>query len=432
MRKFIVVLSAALLIVITASAQDRVITGKVINEKNEPVEGVTVATSDGKNATQTDKGGRYLLSVPGTTRSLFFSYVNYESKSAVISSDGVVNVLLSPQDSKLEEVIVVGFGTQRKKDVTSAISVIGSDKIRNIPVQSFEQALQGKAAGLNIVIPNGVLNNPPVMRIRGVNSISGSSFPLVVIDGVPLLTGDASSNVAASNPLGNINPSDIEDVQILKDAASAAIYGSRAANGVMLITTKKGKQGKAKITYDAWAGSTTAFNVFEVLGAQDYVTIKNEAIKNGNYSMPASGLIPGLGLVAPSAGSPLFFLDTINGKMVDTRWGDEVYQRGFQHSHTISVSGANAETKYYFSANYTNQEGVLQTNEFDRKQVRMNLEQKVNDFIKIGGNFNYSRSATQSPSSGSLPGTPFSTAGFRAFGVFNGSKHFSLFGKRHL
>ncbi len=411
MKKFILALSAFLLFVLTSSAQDRIVTGRVTNEQSKPFEGVTVTTPDKKNATQTDKDGNFSLSVPNATITLLFSSVNYDDQLVVIPSNGVVNTSLYPRDSKLEEIIVVGFGTQRKRDVTSAISVISSDKIRNIPVQSFEQALQGKAAGLNIIIPNGVLNNPPVMRVRGVNSISGSSFPLVVIDGVPLLTGDASSNSAASNPLGNINPSDIEDVQILKDAASAAIYGSRAANGVMLITTKKGKQGKAKVTYDAWAGRTTAFNVFEVLGAQDYVTVKNEAIRNGNYAMPATGLIPGLGLTVPGAGAPLFFLDTINGKMVDTRWKDEVYQSGFQHSHTLSVSGANADTKYYFSANYTNQEGVLQTNTFDRKQMRMNIEQKVNDFIKIGGNFNYSRSATQSPNSGSLPGTPFGTSG---------------------
>jgi TonB-dependent starch-binding outer membrane protein SusC len=394
-----------------AYGQNKTITGKVIDEKTGAGIGNANVEARGGTTVRSTADGSFSISVTNKTNSLTVSYVGYETQTIGLTGANSYTISLFSKVQVGEEIVVVGFGTQRKKDVTSSISIIGSDKIRNVPVQSFEQALQGKAAGLNINIPNGVLNNPPVIRIRGVNSISGSSFPLIVLDGVPLLTGDASTNVAASNPLANINPSDIEDVQILKDAASAAIYGSRAANGVMLITTKKGKQGKPKITYDAWFGQTKAFNVFEVLGAQDYVSIKNEAIRNGNYAMPTSGLIPGLGLTAPPAGSPLFFLDTINGKMVDTRWADEVYQTGFQHSHNLSVSGANVGTRYYFSANYTKQEGVLQTNTFDRKQIRMNIEQKVNDFVKIGANLNYSRSGTQSPSTGSLPGSPFNTAG---------------------
>ena len=159
----------------------------------------------------------------------------------------------------MQEVVVVGYGTQRRRDVTSSIATISADKIRNVPVQTFEQALSGKAAGLSVTLPNGVLGNPPVVRIRGVNSIQGSSFPLVLIDGVPAFTGDISTNLSANNALGNLNPADIEDIQVLKDAAAAAIYGSRAANGVMLITTKKGKSGKAKVNYDTWVGWTRPY-----------------------------------------------------------------------------------------------------------------------------------------------------------------------------
>ncbi|MBL7727467.1 MAG: SusC/RagA family TonB-linked outer membrane protein, partial [Dinghuibacter sp.] len=335
----------------------------------------------------------------------------YDRQEVAIGNGTNLGISLAASGQAGEEVVVVGYGTQKKKDVTASISTISADKIRNVPVQSFDQALTGKAAGLSVTLPNGVLNNPPVIRIRGVNSINGSSFPLVVVDGVPVATGDFSSNLSANNALGNINPSDIEDIQVLKDAAAAAIYGSRAANGVLLITTKKGKQGKAKITYDAWVGWTKPFNLFEVLNARDYVELKNEAIRNANYAIPGSALVPGSGLTPPPAGSPLYFLDTINGSIVDTDWTDYIYQTGFQHSHNISVSGANAGTRYFFSANYTKQEGILQTNTFDRKQIRMNLEQRVNNWLKIGGNFNFSRGSTQSPSSGSLPGTPFNTAG---------------------
>ncbi len=411
MRKSILILSAVFVFILNAAAQNRTVTGKVTDDKGAPVEGVSITSPDGKQGTQTDKDGKFSISIPASVRSLSFSNVSFETQSRSLGSQSVVNISLRPRDSKLEEVVVVGYGTQKRRDVTAAVGTIGGNSIRNIPAQSFDQLLAGKTAGVSVVIPNSVLNNPPVIRIRGVNSISGSSFPLVIIDGVPAFTGDVSTTQSASNPLSGINPSDIEDISILKDAAAAAIYGSRAANGVMLVTTKKGKQGKVKVVYDGWVGWTEAFKIFDVLKAQDYVNIKNEAVKNANYQIPGSGLVPGLGLVPPAAGQPIFFMDNVNGQAVDTRWADYVYQRGFQQNHNISVSGANQGTRYYFSANYTRQEGVLQTNTFDRKQIRMNLDHKVNNWLKVGGNFNFSRGTTASPNSGSLPGSPFNTSG---------------------
>jgi TonB-dependent starch-binding outer membrane protein SusC len=411
MRKVLCLLIAFIAMLSSAWAQ-RTISGKITDDKGSPVPNVSIQVKGTNTGTVSDADGSYSLTVPANAKTLVFSSVGMATQEVNIGNQNTVSITMATVTStSMDEIIVVGYGTQRRRDVTAAISQIGADKIRNIPVQSFEQALQGKAAGLNIIVPNGVLNNPPVMRIRGVNSINGSSQPLIIVDGVPLLTGDASTNLSANNALGNINPNDIEDVQILKDAAAAAIYGSRAANGVMLITTKKGRQGKARVNYDAWAGYTEAYRVFEVLGARDYVAIKNEAIRNANFQMATASLVPGLGLTAPPAGSPLFFLDTINGKIVDTRWADEVFQRGFQHSHNVSVSGANASTRYFFSANYTNQNGSIQTNNFQRRQIRMNLEQKVTEWLKIGGNFNFSRSGTRSPNTGSLPGTPFATSG---------------------
>lgn len=401
MRKLVVLM---LLLLVTSSilGQDKTITGKVTDEKDgTPLEGVSVTVKGTTVGTTTGIDGSFRLSVPTSARVLVFTYVNFASQEITIGNRTDFAVKMVSEEKALSEVVVVGFGTVRKKDVTASISTVGADKIRNVPVQSFEQALSGKAAGLNVTLPNGVLNNPPVVRIRGVNSIQGSSFPLVVIDGVPVFTGDISTNLSANNALGNINPSDIEDIQILKDAAAAAIYGSRAANGVMLITTKKGKSGKAKVTYDVWAGWSTPFKLFDVLNARDYVQIKNEAIVNLNAPV-FSGHV---------AGSPLFFLDTINGAIVDTKWEDEIYQTGFQHNHNLSVSGANAGTRYYFSANYTDQEGMIRTNKFERYQMRMNLEQKVNNWFTLGGNFNFSRGTTNSPSTGSIPGTPFNTAG---------------------
>lgn len=412
MRKLFTMLMGMLFFAAAVQAQNKTVGGKITDSRSgDPLAGANIQGKGTNTIVRSGADGSFSITIPQSVRVLVVSYTGFETQEVSIGSSTNLGISLAAANQAGDEVVVVGYGTQRRKDVTSSIATIGSEKIRNIPVQSFDQALAGKATGLSITIPNGVLNNPPVVRIRGVNSISGSSFPLVIIDGVPAFTGDASTNLSANNALGNINPSDIEDIQVLKDAAAAAIYGSRAANGVLLITTKKGKAGKPKITYDMWMGWTKAFNLFEVLGARDYVTIKNEAIRNGNYAIPASALVPGSGLTPPPAGSPLYFLDTINGQIVDTKWSDYLYQTGFQQNHNISVSGAGQGTRYYFSANYTRQDGILQTNKFDRKQLRMNIEQKVNDWLKIGGNFNFSRGSTQSPNSGSLPNTPFSTAG---------------------
>jgi len=401
MRKLMLSFSVALLCMLTATAQDRSLSGKITDEKGVPIQGVSIISPDGKSGTQTDQDGNYTITLPQNVKSLTFSAVDFETVTKTLGKASILTFSLISSNKSLSEVVVVGYGTQRKKDLTGSISSINAEKIKNIPVQSFEQALSGKAAGLNVILPNGVLNNPPVVRIRGVNSIQGSSQPLVVIDGVPVLSGDLSTNLSANNALGNLNPNDIEDIQVLKDAASSAIYGSRAANGVMLITTKKGKSGKAKVSYDAWVGSTKAFNLFDVLDARDYVAIKNEAVRNQPGAI-FSGHVPT---------TPIFFLDTINGQVVETKWADEVYQTGFQQNHNLSVSGANSGTRYYFSTNYSNQEGMIQTNTFKRIQMRMNIEQKVNNWLTLGGNFNFSRGNTQSPSTGSLPGTPFNTAG---------------------
>lgn len=402
MRKLALLFAGVILCTLQLLAQSTTIKGRVTDAKDgSPLPDVSVTAVGTTVGVKTDGDGNYSITFPSTAKQLSFSYVGFQTTTRAIGRLLTMDVELASAQSDLDEVVVVGFGTQRKRDVTTSIATIGGDKIKNVPVQSFEQALSGKAAGVNVTLPNGVLGNPPVVRIRGVNSIQGSSFPLVVVDGVPVFTGDISTNLSANNALGNINPADIEDIQVLKDAAAAAIYGSRAANGVMLITTKKGKSGKAKVNYDTWVGWTKPFRLFDVLNATDYIAIKNEAVRN----------LPGPVFNGHTPGTPIFFPDEINGQPVDTRWNDEVYQTGFQHNHNLSVSGGNQGTRYFFSANFTDQDGMIQTNTFSRKQMRMNIDQKVNNWFTVGGNFNFSRAETGSPSTGSLPGTPFNTAG---------------------
>ncbi len=371
----------------------RTVTGKVTDDNGEALIGVTVTAPGTRAGTQTDANGAFTLSVPENASALKFSYTGFETKEVPLGASNVYDLVLAVNTSTLQEVVVVGYGTQQKRAITGNISTVKGDDIAALPAQSFDQLLQGRAAGVNVSLPNGVLNNPPVFRVRGINSINLSSFPLIVIDGIPTYTGDVSGTSAANNPLSNLNPADIESIDILKDASATAIYGSRASAGVVLITTKRGKQGKTRVNYDAWAGWTQAVRVPEVLNAQQYVELKNEAVANAGLS------------------GPRFFLDSINGRLIDTRWADYVYRTGFSHNHGLSFSGGTDQTTYYLSLGYTEQEGMIIGNDFKRLSGRLNLDHNLTKRIKIGGALGYSNNENFGPQSGSLPGGAFSTAG---------------------
>jgi TonB-dependent starch-binding outer membrane protein SusC len=393
-----------------AVAQERTVTGKVTSaEDGSTVPGVNVVLKGTTNGTTTDAGGQYRLSVPEAGGTLVFSFIGLKTEEVNIGERTVVDIGMSADVTQLSEVVVVGYGTQSKRDLSGSISTVSGKEIAAMPVQSFEQALGGRAAGVQISVPNGVMNNPPVIRIRGVSSMSLSSFPLVVIDGIPTYTQDNSANNAPNNPLANLNPADIESVEVLKDASASAIYGSRAANGVILITTKKGAMGKTKVAIDSWVGATQPFRLFDVLNAEQYMMMKNEAVSNLrdnilriNPATPA-GSQPILGAFRPT-------LDA-NGNIVDTNWYDQVYRTGFAHSNSVSISGANDKTNYYLSVGYTGQEGMLKKNDFSRTSVRASVDQKLTNVVTIGTNISYSNTFNSAPSTGSLPGAAFSTAG---------------------
>jgi TonB-linked SusC/RagA family outer membrane protein len=404
MRKLILIVSAVFVFVLNAAAQNRTVTGKVTDEKGTPLEGVSITSPNGKLGTQTDKDGSYSISVPNATKNLTFSIVNFDPQSKPIGANGVVNVSLKVRDSKLDEVVVVGYGTQKRKEATGSVSSIKGSAVSDKPVQSFDQALAGRSAGVQITIPSGVLNAPPVFRIRGTNSISLSSYPLIVVDGVPTPTGDFSGSNAAGNALASINPNDIESIDIAKDAAAAAIYGSRAANGVVFITTKKGKPGKAKVNYNASFGFTTAYGVPEVLNAQQYTDYKNMAAAN-NQTVNSTN---------PLGANYVKFNMSIgpDGNPIDTKWANYVYRQGFNQDHNLNISGANENTSYYFSAGYTKQEGILIANDFVRKNILMNIDNRFNKRFSIGAKISYSNENNlSSGTSGSLSGEGFNTGG---------------------
>jgi len=367
-------------------------------DNNRPLEGATVALYGVTHAVSTNRKGVFsFVTGQSLPARLTVSLVGYEPLVTVIKNQGDT-IYLHPTAKDLDEVLVVGYGTQRKKDFAGAASRIDNSALKDIPVQSFDQALSGKASGVSVGLPNGLLNNPPVIRIRGLNSISLSAYPLVVVDGIPIQTGSVSGNSSiTNNPLADINPADIETIDVLKDAASTSIYGSRAAGGVLLITTKKGKEGRAKVNYDTWGSVVTATRLPKVLKAEDYITIKNEAVLNNK-------ILSGNGNNANVADALFFPQYDADGKLVETKWTDHVYNKGYSHNHSLNISGANATTQYYLSGNYSNQEGFFAHNKFERKGIRFSIDHKVNEWLSVGGNLSYNNTFNEAQNSGSLPG----------------------------
>ena len=382
------VLSATLLFFTLGvlKAQQKV-TGIVNDDQNQIIPGATVFVKGTANAVITDRVGAFTLFIEGELpATIEASIVGYEPFEIVIYEIPEEPVVLTLKSANiLDEVVVVGYTTQNKRDFTGAASGIKSSQLENRPAQSFDQMLGGQASGVDIIQPTGTLNSTPVFRIRGINSISSGIYPLIVIDGVAVFTGQVGGAVG-NNPLSNINPNDIESIDVLKDASATAIYGSRAANGVVVITTKKGKAGGVKVTYDSWVSVSTPFNLPPLLKAADYVELKNEAMVN-------AGREGGFALQTRSDGS-----------IVETDWYDVAYRNPVSHSHNVSVSGASNRTNYFLSAGYTDQDGIVRTNEFKNKVVRFNLEHTLINNLNIGINFSVNNSFNKGPNTGSLPG----------------------------
>ncbi|HYK77684.1 MAG TPA: SusC/RagA family TonB-linked outer membrane protein, partial [Daejeonella sp.] len=389
-------------------AQERTVTGTVTaKEDGLPLPGVSVLVKGTQVGTQTDVNGKFSIKVPASRNQLEFRFVGFTTHTLTLTSANNVSVVLNSDSKELGEVIVTGYVAQTKKEFTGASARVSGGAIADRPVQSFGQGLTGQAAGVSIVQPNGLLNNAPVIRVRGISSISLSSFPLVVVDGIPISTSNVSANSSTNNPLGDINPSDIESIDILKDAASTAVYGSRAAAGVLVITTKKGKQGQSKVTYEGWAGVTNAMRLPHLLDAQQYIDHKNMAVANAiplnANAVPASQ--------RDASGKSFFPNYNADGSMVNTNWLNEVYRTAISQNHNISISGASAKTSYYVSAGISDQDGFLKNNSFGRRAGRVNLTHAANDWLKLSVNMNYTNSMNKAPNSGSAPGDAFNSSG---------------------
>lgn len=379
MRKLILTLSTVFVFILHTAAQDRTITGKVTNEKSAPIEGASVATTDGKYGTQTNAAGEFSIIVPPSVRTLTISFVNYETVVRTVGAGRTTLIIsLKQADSRLEEVVVVGYGTQQRKKATSSITKVDGQDIAPLATTSFDKQLGGRAAGVQVNVSSGLLNAAPRIRIRGANSLSQGRNPLFVIDGVPTFQG-GNSAIANTNVLSDINPADIESFDVLKDGAATAIYGSRGANGVIMITTKKGKSGKLSMNYDMYMGFNTTVKRFDLLNAEEFVTISNEKHTNAGQ--------------APQA-----FLDA---NKTNTDWQSNVFRNNaFVQSHTVSLSAGTDKFNFYGSANYLSQEGVVRTNFARRYALRANVEAKVNPNMKIGINLGVTRSEDNDQNNG--------------------------------
>ncbi len=378
---------------IGASLAQRTITGTVTDQNGEGLIGATVLVKGTSAGTITDVDGSYSIRVPEGATTLVFSYTGFEAQDVVIGASNIVDVSLRDARTTLSEVVVVGYGTQLKKDVTGSISQVKGETIANLATPSFDQQLAGRAAGVQITTPSGILGAPPQIRIRGVNSISSGTEPLIVIDGVPVFSGN-TGGFTPSNALADLNPADIESFEILKDGAATAIYGSRASNGVILVTTKKGKVGKAKFSYDGYVGTASATKLHDLLNARQFVEINNEKNRNagGATDIAALQTLPG-------------------GSIVETDWNDVMFRNALQHNHVFSVTGGTDKTNYYFSVGYADQEGIAYSNSLRRYTFRGNLDQVVNNWLKIGFSSGVTRQENYGPLTGSnnLSGNTFGT-----------------------
>ncbi|SFO33968.1 TonB-linked outer membrane protein, SusC/RagA family [Algoriphagus ornithinivorans] len=365
MKKVLLGILLGVMTVMSALAQSKTITGKVTSsEEPQGVPGASIVVKGTTVGAITDIDGTYSINVPENATTLVFSFVGYLTKEVNIQNRSVIDVQLETDVKVLNEVVVVGYGTQERREVTGSVSSISNESIANLVAPSFDSQLAGRAPGVQVTTPNGILGARPIIRIRGVNSLTSSADPLIVIDGVPIVDDDRSA-VNASNPLANINPADIQSYEVLKDGSATAIYGSRAANGVILITTKRGSDGKAKVSYNTSMGFNEEVERFQLLNGDQFVTIANEKRSNAGQSPLAN---PG----------------------VNTDWQDLIYRKGFTQQHNISISGGSAATKYFFSLGFTDQESAIRPNDLKRYSFRANIDHSISDAIRIGTSLSYS------------------------------------------
>lgn len=397
MNKLLRISLACLFLIVSfwGNAQNTV-TGKVTSsEDGSPLPGVSITIKGTTKGTSTDDKGVYKLAVPANA-TLQASFIGFADLEQAVGNRSIVDFTLISDVKSLNEVVVTGYGSQIKRDLTGNIVKIKASEIQDMPVTTFEQSIQGKAAGVQINQGTGKLAQGIQVRVRGQSSVSASNEPLYVLDGIPLTQGDLGINGGETNPLVDINPQDIESIEILKDASAGAIYGARAANGVVLITTKKGKAGKTKITFGMQYGKSKPTKILKFLNTKQYIDFYRIAAAN-------SDAIDGYDAKDPdsyTAYMESFFETQSLGTLgtsneADTDWGSLAFQDAPSKQYDLNLSGGSDKTTFFISGQLLDQTGILLGNAFNRYTGRINLTHKVTERLSIGMNMSIARSLNE-------------------------------------
>ncbi|MGL4292157.1 MAG: TonB-dependent receptor, partial [Bacteroidales bacterium] len=393
------------------TAKERQVTGVVTDQNGEPVIGANVIVKGSKQGTVTDIDGRFALDAPENAV-LQVSYIGFAQKEVPTRDTDFFNIRMAEDAKAIDEVIVVAYGTAKKSSFTGSTAVLKKDKIEKVQTSNISNALEGALAGVQVVGSSGQPGTGATIRVRGVGSINASSSPLYIVDGVPF-----------EGSINSINPSDIESMSVLKDAAAGALYGARGANGVILITTKKGQKGKINITFDGKVGVNSAgIPLYDKIdNAGDYYEIYWEALRNkmvfaNNMSYGQAGFYASNNLISGESGlvynaydvDPTRVIDPLTGRLnplanqlYNDSWKDEMLKSGLRQEYQMTLSGGNDKSDYFFSLGYLNDEGYIAASDFERFSGRMNLNHSFNKWLKVGGNMSYAHTTTNAPSTGS-------------------------------
>jgi len=354
-------------------SQTITVKGTVTDNENESLIGVTIKEVGTNNGTITDINGNFEIKV-SPNASLSFSYIGFKNKTVKVGNQHVLNVVLEPDILGLEEVVVVGYGQMKRSDLTGSVVSVGTEAIQKSISTSIDQVLQGRAAGVQVQQTSGMPGASASIRIRGINSLNASTEPIYVIDGVIIEGGASSATSTNTNPLAAINPADILSVDILKDASATAIYGSRGSNGVILITTRKGKKGEATIGYNGYVGWQQIPTKIDVLNLQEYATHRNTLADlglinyNNNYVRP-----------------------DLLGKGTD--WQEELFNTALMHNHNLFISGGTDKNTYNLSGGYANQDGIAAGSGFERLNLTGTFDSQVKSYLKAGVTFAFSNTS---------------------------------------
>jgi TonB-linked SusC/RagA family outer membrane protein len=396
--KRLFILAAMSITYVLSFAQSHSVSGVVKDAAGETMIGVSVTEKGTTIGTITDFNGKFTITVADRA-TLVFSYVGYIAQEIAVAGKTTINVTLAEDNEQLDEVVVVGYGTVRKRDLTGSVSSFGADKLKNRPYSNALQSLSGQVSGVQISQSQGAPGLAPTIKVRGASSINAGTTPLYVIDGIPLedntiRSGDASSNTSNMdfnrNPLNNINPNDIESIEVLKDASSAAIYGSRGANGVVIVTTKQGKAGKTKVDVNYEFGISNVNRRIEMMDAKEWMAFEIAArnntwatiLKNNPNAVRGNNT-----LIPPEFSDPVWLERIGNG----TDWQDVLLRTAYSHNVQVSASGGNEKTQFMFSGGYLNSQGVVDQNEYDRMTLRSNIKHKFSNKFSAGVNIGISR-----------------------------------------